>query len=181
VPDGFVFAVKASRYLTHIKRLVDPQGSVDFLMERASILGDRLGPILLQLPPSMEADFDRLERTLEAFGPMVRVAVEPRHKTWFVPALCEVLRRHDAAFVLADRRSRPITPLWFPATWTYVRMHQGRAAPRPCYGRGALRSWVDRIAGATDGYVYFNNDHRACAIANAVTFERMLERRRPAA
>ena len=93
----------------------------------------------------------------------------------------EVLRRLDAAFVLADRRSRPITPLWFPATWTYVRMHQGRAAPRPCYGRTALRSWVDRIAGANDGYVYFNNDHRACAIANAVTFERMLERRRPAA
>jgi uncharacterized protein YecE (DUF72 family) len=181
VPDGFVFAVKASRYLTHIKRLVDPKDSVDFLMERASILGDRLGPILLQLPPSLEADFDRLERTLEAFGPKVRVAFEPRHASWFVPALCEVLRRHDAAFVLADRRSRPITPLWFPATWTYVRMHQGRAAPRPCYGRTALRSWVDRIAGANDGYVYFNNDHRACAIANAATFERMLERRRPAA
>ena len=67
VPDGFVFAVKASRYLTHIKRLVDPKDSVDFLMERASILGDRLGPILLQLPPSLEADFDRLERTLEAY------------------------------------------------------------------------------------------------------------------
>ena len=105
------------------------------------------------------------------------MAVEPRHKSWFVPALCDILRRHDAAFVLADRHSRPITPLWFPATWSYVRMHQGRAVPRPCYGRTALRSWVDRVAGAKDGYVYFNNDHRACAVANARTFERLLERR----
>ena len=177
-PDGFVFAVKASRYLTHIKRLADPQQSVEFLMERASLLGDRLGPILLQLPPSMEVDFDRLERTLGAFGPSVRVAVEPRHRSWFVPELCDVLRRWGAAFVMADRRSRPITPLWLPVDWTYVRLHEGRAAPRPCYGRSALRSWVDRLDAARDGYVYFNNDHRACAAANARTFERMLERRR---
>ena len=178
VPDGFVFAVKASRYLTHIKRLTDPAGSVEYLMERASLLGDRLGPILLQLPPSMEIDLDRLERTLEAFGPSVRVAVEPRHRSWFVPELCDVLGRWDAAFVMADRRSRPITPLWFPSSWSYVRLHEGRAAPRPCYGRGALRAWVDRLGGVADGYVFFNNDHRACAVANARTFERMLERRR---
>ena len=178
VPDGFVFAVKASRYLTHIKRLVDPRDSVEYLMERASLLGDRLGPILLQLPPSMEIDLDRLERTLEAFGSSVRVAVEPRHKSWFVPELCDVLRRYDAAFVMADRRSRPITPLWSSAGWIYLRLHEGRATPRPCYGRSALRSWVGRLDSARDGYVYFNNDHRACAVANARTFERMLERRR---
>jgi uncharacterized protein YecE (DUF72 family) len=176
VPDGFVFAVKASRYLTHIKRLAEPQGSVEYLMERATLLGDRLGPILLQLPPNLEADLDRLERTLEAFGSTVRVAVEPRHASWFAPALCDVLRRHDAALVLADRRSRPITPLWFPVGWTYLRMHEGRAAPRPCYGRTALRSWVDRLGGARDGYVYFNNDHRACAVRDARVFERLLER-----
>jgi len=174
VPDGFVFAVKASRYLTHIKRLIDPKDSVDFLMERAGELGDRLGPILLQLPPTMEIELDRLERTLEAFGPKVRVAVEPRHKTWFVPELCDVLRRHDAAFVLADRRSRPITPIWFPVDWTYLRMHQGTSAPRPCYGETSLRSWVDRLEGAHDGFVYFNNDHRACAPKNAVEFEELL-------
>jgi uncharacterized protein YecE (DUF72 family) len=177
VPDGFVFAVKASRYLTHIKRLADPRGSVEYLMERASLLGDRLGPILLQLPPTLEADVDRLERTLEAFGPDVRVAVEPRHRSWFVPELCDVLARHDAAFVMADRRSRPITPVWLSAGWTYLRMHEGRAAPRPCYGRTALRSWVDRLAGVDDGYAYFNNDGRACAVANARTFERLLARR----
>jgi uncharacterized protein YecE (DUF72 family) len=115
-----------------------------------------------------------VERTLEAFGPGVRVAVEPRHKSWFVPELCEVLQRNDAAFVLADRR-RPITPLWATSGWFYLRMHEGRAAPRPCYGDRALRSWVDRLEALPgrprDGYVYFNNDHRACAVANARTFE----------
>src|SRR4051812_25903894 len=75
VPEGFVFAVKASRYLTHVRRLVDPEGPVEYLMERAGELGDRLGPILLQLPPSLEIDLERLERTLAAFGSSVRVAV----------------------------------------------------------------------------------------------------------
>jgi uncharacterized protein YecE (DUF72 family) len=181
VPDGFVFAVKASRYLTHIKRLQDPQASVDYLMERASILGDRLGPILLQLPPTLEIDLERLDRTLEAFGDRVRVAVEPRHKSWFVSELCDVLREHDAAFVLADRRG-PITPLWSTSGWFYLRMHEGRAVPRSCYGDRALRSWVERLQALPgrprDGYVYFNNDHRACAVANARTFERLLDPRR---
>ena len=179
VPDGFVFAVKASRYLTHIKRLVDPRPSVEYLMERAGELGDRLGPILLQLPPTLEIDLDRLDRTLEAFGKDARVAVEPRHKSWFVPELCEVLRAHDAAFVLADRR-RPITPLWSTG-WFYLRMHEGRARPRPCYGRSALRSWAQRLrdlpeGGGRRGYVYFNNDARACAVRNAAEFERVLAR-----
>ena len=175
VPDDFRFAVKASRYLTHIKRLQDPQGPVEFLMERAGELGDRLGPILLQLPPSMTIDLERLDATLRAFRGAAPVAVEPRHASWFVPSLCELLREHDAAFVLADRR-RPITPLWTSASWTYLRLHEGRATPRPCYGRTALRSWVDRLP-MRDGFVYFNNDHRACAVHNARTFEAMLERR----
>ncbi len=178
VPEHFRFAVKASRYLTHIRRLEDPRGPVEFLMERAGELGDRLGPILLQLPPSLEIDLDRLDATLEAFGPGLRVAVEPRHESWFVPESSDLLRAHDAAFVLADRR-RPITPLLATTDWTYLRMHEGRATPRPCYGRMALRSWTDRLAnlGTLDGYAYFNNDHRACAPYNARTFERLLARR----
>jgi uncharacterized protein YecE (DUF72 family) len=180
VPDGFVFAVKASRYLTHIKRLVDPRPSVEYLMERADELGDRLGPILLQLPPTLELDLERLDRTLEAFGRKTRVAVEPRHNSWFVPELCDVLRAHDAAFVLADRK-RPITPLWATSGWFYLRMHQGLARPRPCYGDAALQSWVDRLRALAgdaprSGYVYFNNDHRACAPRNAATFEAVLLR-----
>ena len=99
VPDDFRFAVKASRYLTHIRRLEDPQGPVEFLMERASELGDKLGPVLLQLPPNLVIDLDRMDATLSAFRGAVPVAVEPRHKSWFVPELCDLLRRYDAAFV----------------------------------------------------------------------------------
>lgn len=178
VPDDFVFAVKASRYLTHVRRLLDPQGPVHYLMERASLLGDRLGVVLLQLPPSMPIDLERLDATLRAFERRVPVAVEVRHASWFVPDLCALLREHDAAFVLADRR-RPITPLWATASWTYLRLHEGRATPRPCYGDHALRSWADRLGdlpldAGRRGFVYFNNDPRACAPANAQTFESMV-------
>jgi uncharacterized protein YecE (DUF72 family) len=184
VPDDFVFAVKASRYLTHILRLNEPQRSVDYLMERASLLEDRLGPILVQLPPSMAIDLERLDATLRAFGGRARVAFEPRHASWWHPDLCALLREHDAAIVLADRR-RPITPLWASTSWTYLRLHEGRATPRPCYGDRALMSWIDRLAALPEragerGYVYFNNDHRACAPANAVTFGGMLQDARTA-
>ena len=120
-----------------------------------------------------------MDDTLRAFRGAVPIAVEPRHKSWFVPELCELLREHGAAFVLADRRG-PITPLWSTTDWTYLRLHQGRATPRPCYGRQALASWVDRLAalpGGDRGFVFFNNDHRACAVYNARTFERIVARR----
>jgi uncharacterized protein YecE (DUF72 family) len=178
VPDDFRFAVKASRYLTHIRRLEEPEAPVDYLVERASILGNRLGPILLQLPPSLEIDLDRLERTIRAFDGRVSLALEPRHKSWFTPQLCELLRQHGVALTLADRRG-PITPLWTTTDWTYVRLHQGSATPRPCYGDRALQSWVDRLADLPSGdagYVFFNNDHRACAVSNAETFERLVGR-----
>ena len=177
VPDDFRFAVKASRYLTHTLRLRDPEPAVDYLMERASLLSDRLGVVLLQLPPSLEWEPARLTRTLRAFAGRVPVAVEPRHRSWFVDETWDLLREHRAAFVLADRHG-PISPLVTTVPWTYLRMHEGRSSPRPCYGEHALRSWVARLeelgpAGA-DGWVFFNNDHRACAVRDAARFEAML-------
>ena len=186
VPGDFRFAVKASRYLTHILRLTEPERSVDYLMERASLLEDRLGVVLLQLPPSLDlaAGHGRLERTLEAFGRRVPLAVEVRHRSWFVDETWDLLRAHGAAFVIADRRG-PITPLQVTAPWTYLRLHEGVSTPRPCYGDRALRSWVDRLHGlgapGGEGWVFFNNDHRACAVGNAATFEGMLARRGSAA
>jgi uncharacterized protein YecE (DUF72 family) len=174
VPDDFRFAVKASRYLTHTLRLAEPEGPVDYLLERACLLGDRLGVVLLQLPPSLALDAARLDRALRAFGGRVSVAVEPRHRSWFVDETWDVLRQHGAAFVLADRRG-PITPLVATAPWTYLRLHAGRSSPRPCYGDRALRSWVERLEtlgpAGRRGWVYFNNDHRACAVRNAATFD----------
>ena len=179
VPDDFVVAVKASRYLTHYKRLRDPEEPVERLLAHAQLLGEHLGPVLLQLPPDLPAGFDALDATLRAFGARVRVAVEPRHPSWFADELRAVLAHHDAALCLADRGSRPITPLWRTASWCYVRFHEGRASPRPCYGPDALAAWVRRVGELwpeVDGYAYFNNDTGGCAVRDAIGFARAAAR-----
>jgi len=180
VPEGFVFAVKASRYLTHIRRLREPRDAVGYLMERAGELGSHLGPVLLQLPPDLPADPERLAETLEAFPASVRVAVEPRHASWFGDDLRRLLADRGAALCLADRRG-PVTPIWQTASWTYVRFHGGRASPRPCYGSRALETWAARfrelgVSGdpGDDSYAFFNNDHHGCALRDAAVFGRLL-------
>jgi uncharacterized protein YecE (DUF72 family) len=177
VPDTFRFAIKASRYLTHVRRLKDPRAPVEYLMDRVARLGDRLGPVLLQLPPNMPIDLDRLDETLEAFGKETSVAVEPRHPSWFTEAFLDVLAAHRAALCLADRRG-PITPVRRTASWIYLRFHEGRASPASCYGQRALATWVSRLRDewprSAFGYVFFNNDANACAIDNAIKFEGMM-------
>jgi uncharacterized protein YecE (DUF72 family) len=174
-------AVKASRYLTHILRLSEPEEPVKRLMDHASELGAKLGPILIQLPPTLELELDRLRRTLDAFGryPRVRIAVEFRHRSWFTHEVQRELTERGVALCLADRRG-PITPLWRTTDWTYIRFHVGRSTPRPCYGADALSSWLDRLSEQwttdEDAYVYFNNDHRACALRDAIVFGRLARR-----
>ena len=175
-PDGFLFAVKASRFLTHIKRLREPEDSVDILLEGATRLGRHLGPILVQLPPDMEAEPARLDETLAAFPNDVRVAVEPRHRSWFQPDVRDILRRHRAALCWADRRG-PRTPVereWATADWGYVRFHTGQASPRGCYGERSLHTWLDRVrttwSGGGDVFLYWNNDFRGCAPHDAALF-----------
>jgi uncharacterized protein YecE (DUF72 family) len=178
-PPGFLMAVKASRYLTHIKRLKDPAEPVERLLQRASGLGDRLGPVLLQLPPNLRADVDLLTGTLREFPDRIRVAVEFRHPSWWTDETRKILEKYGAATVWADRQSRRLTPLWRTAGWGYLRLHEGRARPRPRYGRRALQSWLHRIqqtfADGEDVYVYFNNDPGGAAVRDAEVF-RALQR-----
>ncbi|WP_433217756.1 DUF72 domain-containing protein [Dactylosporangium sp. CS-047395] len=179
-PGDFVVTVKASRFLTHVKRLKEPEEPVGRLMERADALGRKLGPVLLQLPPTLPADPEALDRTLRAFPRGVRVAVEPRHESWWNADVRDVLTRHDAALCWSDRKGRPQSPLWRTAGWGYLRLHEGRAAPWPRYGRAALDSWTGRLADAfssQDIFVYFNNDPGCAAITDAVAFARLAERR----
>src|SRR3954452_24991823 len=172
-PDDFVMPVKASRYLTHILRLNEPEEPVQTLVERAGELGRKLGPILIQLPPSMRIELERLERTLDAFPIDWRVAVEFRHKSWFTDEVRRVLTDRRVALCLADRVG-PISPIWRTAAWTYLRFHWGRSNPIPCYGRTSLASWVDRIAEHwtpdQDAFVYSNNAPRASALREARVF-----------
>ncbi|MDQ1519031.1 MAG: hypothetical protein QOI55_104 [Actinomycetota bacterium] len=176
-PADYVIAAKVSRYLTHIKRLREPEEPVQRFLEHAEPLGPRLGPVLVQLPPNLPAEAERLDATLTAFGPGRRIAVEPRHESWFVDDVRSVLERHNAALCLADRGSRLITPAWRTADWGYVRFHFGRAQPRSCYGRASLVRWVDRVCDLwgdhEDVFAYFNNDGEGCAVRDAVVFARL--------
>ncbi|MBA3291428.1 MAG: DUF72 domain-containing protein [Actinobacteria bacterium] len=169
-PADFIMAVKMSRYLTHIKRLRDPAEPVSRFLERAQHLGGKLGPVLLQLPPTLRADHDLLHDTLKRFPKNVRVAVEFRHTSWWSDATRSLLDKHGAALCLADRDSKPLTPLWCTAEWTYLRLHAGAATPAPCYGRSALATWTERLRtdfADVDAYVYFNNDPGCCAVRDA--------------
>ena len=148
-PARFVMAIKASRYLTHIRRLRDPAEPVARLLAAAGGLGDRLGPVLLQLPPTLQAspalladclrefatEFARLDTTANGGG---RVCVEFRHPSWLTDDVRSILTEHNAALCWSDRSAKPLGPLWRTADWGYVRFHRGRAAPVPCYGRAAL-------------------------------------------
>jgi uncharacterized protein YecE (DUF72 family) len=178
-PPDFLMAVKVSRYLTHIKRLAEPEEPVARFVERVAGLGDKLGPVLLQLPPQLRCDIGRLERTLDRFPAAMKVAVEFRHSTWFVDDVRRLLTERGVALCLADRR-KPLTPLWRTTDWTYLRFHEGRAAPRPCYGRQALATWARRLADGwspdEDVWVYFNNDPNACAPWDAARFARLVRR-----
>ena len=181
-PRDAVFTVKASRYLTHIRRLHDPAEPVARLLGVVEPLGSRLGPVLLQLPPHMAVSARDLDATLACFPSGMRVAVEPRDPSWFVDEVQDVLVRREAALVWADRLGRPTGPLWQTAGWGFVRLHQGSARPEPSYGRAALTSWVDRVSrvwdvGNADVFVYFNNDPHAAAVANARTFAGIASRR----
>lgn len=173
VPDDFVFSIKASRFLTHVRRLKEPAEPVEHLMSRARRLGSKLGPVLLQLPPNMRSDPGRLGETLRAFGSGTRVAVEFRHASWFSDEIRALLERHDAALCLADRGSRLITPGWRTADWGYIRFHGGSGSPPGGYGRSALDAragLIRRLFGDADVFAYFNNDGYACALRDARIF-----------
>ena len=146
VGDGFVMTVKASRYLTHVRRLRDPAEPVRRLLDAAAGLGDRLGPLLLQLPPDLQAAPRLLDECLRQFPPEIRVAVEPRHESWWTGDVRDVLAARNAALCWADRKGAAVTPLWRTADWGYLRFHEGDGAPWPRYRESSLQSWADRIA-----------------------------------
>lgn len=173
-PADAIITVKASRYLTHVKRLKDPRPSVAMLLERAAPLRDKLGPVLVQLPPDLQVDVAALDETLRAFPPAVRVAVEPRHESWWTDDVRSCLEAHGAALCWADRKGA-ITPLWRTADWGYLRFHEGGDDPWPFYTDDELSAWATTLADvfpaeSEDVYVYFNNDPGCAAVDNAITF-----------
>jgi uncharacterized protein YecE (DUF72 family) len=170
-PPDFRWTVKASRFLTHIKRLRDPEEPVARLMERVAGLGDRLDAVLLQLPPTLKADTDLLSECLAQFPTGTRVAVEPRHESWWTDDVRALLERYQVALCWADRAEQPIAPLWRTAEWGYLRLHTG--AEGWGYRPETLQRWAQRLSstyGDDDVLVYFNNDPGGAATVDAVTF-----------
>ncbi|MFI6516445.1 DUF72 domain-containing protein [Spirillospora sp. NPDC050679] len=176
-PDGFVMTVKASRVLTHQHRLKDPAEAVEGMVTAARGLGGKLGPMLLQLPPNMRVQAERLDACLACFPDDVRVAVEPRHESWWTDEVRAILERRGAALCWADRLGKPVTPLWRTADWAYVRLHEGAAEPWPSYDDHVLEEWVGRIGEAwrpgDQVLVYFNNDPGSAAVRDSVKFAEM--------
>jgi uncharacterized protein YecE (DUF72 family) len=167
VPSGFVMTVKASRYLTHIKRLKEPAEPVARLLDRTAPLREhhRHGPVLVQLPPAFPVAPDRLEATLAAFDRRLPIAVELRDGSWFCKPVKQILTEYGAALVWADREGRSVGPLWATADWQYLRLHHGRHGWR--YDQGDLRRWARRMSEAGAGYIYTNNDPGGAAIDDA--------------
>lgn len=191
-PDGFLYAIKASRFLTHLKRLPEPEEPVTRLFEHARELGDKFGPILYQLPANFHRDLERLDafltilpRTLGEIGgrprePVLQHTIEFRHPSWYVDETFSVLRTHSIALCTHDKAGSAITsPVDGP--FVYVRFHSpgGRYFGR--YERRRMEDWADRLAeqwrGGRDVYAYFNNDPQGMAVFNARELREELERR----
>jgi uncharacterized protein YecE (DUF72 family) len=179
-PDGFTFALKASRYLTHVKRLTEMREGVRRYYERIEPLVEspKLGPIVWQLPPNFRRDDARLAGALEALPPG-RHCFEFRHESWFVPQVYAALRARGAALVIGDRRGLDFQTHELTADWTLVRFHHGTRGRRGNYSPGEIEEWAARIARwrrRIDVYAYFNNDWEEFAPRNALALRRLLER-----
>jgi len=181
-PATFLFAVKASRYLTHVKRLRDLEQGILRLYERIEPLieAGRLGPVLWQLPQNFHRDDERLGAWLRALPPG-RHTIEFRHRSWFVPDVLNALRGHEVALAIGVHPERPFQSLDATASWRYVRFHYGARGRNGNYSATELEAWARRIAAwrtSHEVYAYFNNDWDGYATANADTLRRHLSARR---
>lgn len=169
-PEGFVFAVKASRLITHLQRLADSEDAVRTLLDRARLLGPHLGPVLYQLPPSFQREDGRLAAFLELLPRDVGHVFEFRHASWFHEDVFALLRRAGAAFCIFHR-GRFQAPVVATAPFAYVRFHGPDDRYGGDYAEEDLRAWAGRLRGLAREvetvYCYFNNDVNAYAVANA--------------
>ncbi|MFL6414961.1 MAG: DUF72 domain-containing protein [Bryobacteraceae bacterium] len=176
-PANFRFAVKGSRFLTHMKKLADPAMGLEKFFSRSDLLREKLGPILFQLPPQWEINLNRLESFLDALPDWHRYAFEFRNPTWNTPELFELLRKHNAAycpFHLAGYQS----PIEITADITYIRLHGPGGKYQGSYDDAALEAWARRIRSWREQlkaiYIYFDNDDSGYAPHDALRLRDMV-------
>jgi uncharacterized protein YecE (DUF72 family) len=169
-PDGFLFAWKASRFITHMKKLRGVEESLDLVFGRMAGLRDKLGPVLFQLPPMLRADRDRLGGFLAILPRGHRVAVEFRHPSWYEPPILDLLREHDAALCLSDHAAAP-APWAATASFVYIRGHGADGRYAGNYTDETLEARAQRIAGwragGRDVHCDFDNDIKSAAPLDA--------------
>jgi len=176
-PEGFLFAYKATRTITHRRELVDVGEPVAFVAGRARLLGPKLGPILWQLSPRFALDAARLAEFLSLLPRDLRHAFEFRHESWFAEAVYGLLGDHGAALVWADTPSYPLRKVT-TAGFLYVRLHGHEKLYRSCYTQAQLGEWAEELGreleAGRDVYVFFDNDAHAYAPRNALELRRMM-------
>lgn len=180
-PEGFVFAVKASRFITHMKKLKDPGQSCSRFFAVVAALGDRLGPILFQLPPAWRVDAGRLDDFLAALPTANRYAFEFRDETWFCEPVYRTLRRHGAALCVYHLEGR-LSPMRHTAGFDYVRLHGPEGRYGGSYDDATLGRWAQTFRRwrrqGRDVYCYFDNDQKGYAPSDAARLRALLARRR---
>jgi len=183
-PPEFVFAAKASRYMTHVKRLQNLGEGIGRYYDGIEPLVEsrKLGPIVWQFPANFERDDERFGRALPLLPPG-RHCFEFRHESWFTDSVYKQLRAHNAALVIADSPRWPFQARVLTADWTLVRLHHGHRGRDGNYSETEITEWAQRIAGwseQAEAFVYFNNDRRGYAVRNALSLTRRLQRLRDA-
>jgi uncharacterized protein YecE (DUF72 family) len=178
-PADFLFAVKASRYLTHVKRLRDIREGIARFYEplQPLVTSGKLGPVLWQLPENFHRDDERLETWLELL-PEGRHTIEFRHASWFVPEVMDMLRSRRVALTIGDHPQRPFQSFEATASWRFIRFHYGHRGRKGNYSVSELGEWAPRIQSwrrTEETYVYFNNDWNSYAPANARTLIKQLQ------
>jgi uncharacterized protein YecE (DUF72 family) len=174
-PKDFIFACKAHRYITHRKKLKDPQTTLDGFFEAIGELREKLGPILFQLPPHWHINVERLRKFLAALPDGYRYVFEFRDKSWFAPAVYDILSAKNAALCCYDLAGET-SPLAVTADFIYLRLHGPGGPYQGSYDDQTLARWVRRLTAwgksGLDGYCYFDNDEQGFAPRNA---RRLLE------
>jgi uncharacterized protein YecE (DUF72 family) len=180
VPPGFLFTIKASRYLTHVKRLQDLGPGLERFLERLEPLlrTPKMGPILWQLPPTFKRDDERLTAALERLPREQRHCFEFRHPSWFADEIYALLRAHGVALVIGDRPEvKEFQAHVLTASWTVVRFHYGSRGRRGNYSETELREWARRLedwSREAEIFAYFNNDWEVFAVRNALRLKQLL-------
>lgn len=179
VPAGFVFSAKASRYITHMKKLKDPLETVPPFLQTIDRLGDRRGPVLFQLPPRWRADPARLEAFLDRLDRRHRYAFEFRDPSWFDRSVRRLLEKYDAAFCIYDLGGQ-VSPKHVTTDFAYVRLHGPAAAYQGSYATRTLAGWAGAfstwIRQGRAVYCYFDNDQQGHAALDALRLKQMLEK-----